>query len=282
MEFSVRKSKYLKRTFKILVIIGIIVLAAHIISAVSLDKHIEYKAVPFYSPNIPVEMNGYKIAFISDTHALTAKELNEIVFKLNTLQPDLLILGGDFPSSDGAPERSMEILSKVITADGIYGVEGNHDHYIELFAAMAQYSIHPLSNTGVYIREHFYLAGVQDLWNRSPNVEKAIEGAKAEDFILLVTHNPDVTMMQNTASVDLILSGHTHGGHVTFFGVWAPALTLRKTITDYGQRFMSGWSTSRDGVSVYVSNGTGTFANVPRVFARPQVILITIYFEWSL
>ena len=76
--------------------------------------------------------------------------------------------------------------------------------------------------------------------------------------------------------VDLALSGHTHGGQAAFLGVWAPALALRKSITDYGQRFMSRWAESRDGVDVYVSNGAGTFSDVPRMFARPQVILLTL------
>ena len=127
------------------------------------------------------------------------------------------------------------------------------------------------------IRERFYLAGVEDLWNRSPDVEKAIEEAESDDFIILVTHNPDVTMKQKTQSIDLILSGHTHGGHITIFKVWAPMLTGHKTITDYGQRFMSGWSKSRDGIPVYVSNGTGKYADVPRIFAHPQIIMITLY-----
>jgi len=86
-------------------------------------------------------------------------------------------------------------------------------------------------------------------------------------------------MKQDTESVDLILSGHTRGGHITFFGVWAPMLAFRKTITDSGQRFMSGWSESRDGIPVYVSNGTGKYTDIPRVFARPQIIIITLHTE---
>ena len=260
---------------KILIFIIAIILI-HIISALTLDKCIEYKEVSIYSTKVSAKMNGYKIAFITDTHAMTTTELLEVVQELNNMQLDLLILGGDFPSMDNAPMRSMEVLSKTVTTDGIYGVEGNHDNYKELFTAMQQFSIHPLSNSGVQIRDNFYLAGVEDLWNRSPDIGKAIENAQREDFVLLIAHNPDVTMTQDTTSVDLILSGHTHGGQITFFGLWAPELTLRKTITDYGQRFMSGWAKSRDGIPVYVSNGTGYLSYVPRVFARPQVILITL------
>lgn len=260
-------------------IIFIIIILSHTISFLTLDRCIEYKEVSFQSTKVPKEMNGYKIAFISDTHAMAAQELKEVVSELNKQQLDLLTLGGDFPSSNEVLENFMEILSQVVTSDGVYGVEGNHDNYIDLFAVMEQYSIQPLSNSGVPIREHFYLAGVEDLWNRNSDIEKAVEGAKENDFVLLIAHNPDVTMLQNTTATDLILSGHTHGGQITLFGIWAPALTLRKSITDYGQRFMSGWSKSRDDVPVYVSNGTGTFINVPRVFARPQVILITLHSE---
>lgn len=262
--------------FMIFAVVVIIIAFAHIISMFTLDQSIEYKKITFSSPKVPMKMNGYRIAFIIDTHAMTAQDLQEVVRKLNILQLDLLLLGGDFASAPGAPERSMEILSQVAAADGIYGVEGNHDKYLTLFAAMEQYAIQPLSNSGARIGEHFYLAGVEDLWNRNPDIAVAIEEAQSDDFVLLVAHNPDITMVQDTTSVDLILSGHTHGGQVTFFGIWAPALTLRKKTTGYGQRFMSGWGRSRDGTPVYVSNGTGYQADMPRVFARPQVILITL------
>lgn len=170
----------------------------------------------------------------------------------------------------------MEILSGVHTSDGIYGVEGNHDNFSVLFAAMEKYGITPLSNRGVSVREQFYLAGVEDLWNRSPDIAKATEDAGIGDFVLLLSHNPDVTMKQNTTNVDLVLSGHTHGGYVTLFGYLAPALAWSEVIIEYGQHFMSGWAKSRDGTDVFVSNGTGYLTLMPRVFSRPQIILITL------
>ena len=270
------KIKKKKNIFIIITVFLLVIILIHVVSAFTFDKSIEYKNISFHSEKIPSALNGYQIAFITDTHAMTRQELQEVVQELNKLQLDLLLLGGDFPSSDGAAARSMEELSQVVTVDGIYGVEGNHDNYLDLFAAMEQYSIKPLSNSGVYIRDRFYLAGVEDLWNRNPDIAAATKDAQAEDFVLLLSHNPDTTMIQDTTSVDLVLSGHTHGGQVTFFGIWAPELTLRKTITDYGQRFMSGWAMSRDGVPVYISNGTGHLSAAPRVFARPQVILITL------
>ena len=188
---------------------------------------------------------------------------------------DLLVLGGDFAYDTEGQRRSMATLSQVETTDGVYGVGGNHDRTTSLFAAMEEYSITPLSNSGLYLREHFYLAGTRDLWSRSASIAEATDGAMPEDFVLLLTHNPDLAMQQDTSGVDLILSGHTHGGQMSFFGVWAPLFTFDSSITEYGQRFRSGWALSQDGVSVYVSNGTGEY--LPRVFARPQVILITLH-----
>jgi len=235
---------------------------------------IEYKNIVFSSPDVPNEMEGYRIVFISDTHSLSIKNMNSIVNKLNNQHIDLLLLGGDMTSYGTAPLQSIEVLSKIKTVDGIYGIEGNHDNYTALFSAMEKYSINPLSNNGLYIRDRFFLAGVEDLWKRNPNITQAIEKSMPDDFILLIAHNPDTTMQQDTSNVNIILSGHTHGGQITFFGIWAPYLSTNR-ITRYGQRFRSGWSTSKDGIPVYVSNGAGDY--LPRVFARPQVIILTLH-----
>ena len=272
------KTRHLK--FRILVPLECVIWAAvliHGVSAVTLDRTIQYVELPYRSAAVAPGLNGYRAAFITDTHSIPAEELREVVGRVNTYAPDLLLLGGDFPSRGDAPARTMEILSWVETTDGIYGVEGNHDQYETLFAAMEQYGITPLSNAGVRVRQGLYVAGVEDLWNRSPDVAAATAGAGEGEFVLLLAHNPDITMQQDTTGADLILSGHTHGGQVTMFGLLAPALVWSRDISDYGRRFQSGWATSRDGTDVYVSNGTGYLTSVPRVFARPQVILITLY-----
>lgn len=265
-----------KKAVRLALILIVVVMLVHIASAVTLDKHIEFKNLTFYSAKLPAEMDGYRIAFMTDLHAISVEDLQAAVRGVNDLRPDLLLLGGDFsPSAEGFA-RTLEIISGVAATDGIYGVEGNHDNAADLFAAMETFGIHPLSNSGVQIRQNFFVAGVEDLWNRSPNIDKAVENAQPDDFVLLVAHNPDITMLQDTKPVDLILSGHIHGGQITLFGLWAPALISQRGITAYGQRFMSGWAKSRDDVPVYVSNGMGTFSGVPRIFARPQVILLTL------
>ncbi|MCL2377368.1 MAG: metallophosphoesterase [Defluviitaleaceae bacterium] len=261
---------------KIALTVGASIALIHAIHAATLDRSIEYKEIPFRSKKIPAEMNGYRIAFVTDTHSISEARLQGVVDVLNTKQIDLLLLGGDFASTMAKMQKSIELLSQVVTIDGIFGVEGNHDNYQQLFAAMRAHNITPLSNSGTCIRKGLYLAGVEDLRRRNPNVAKAIAGACADDFVVLISHNPDVAMdaSQNTTGVDLILSGHTHGGHITFFGQWAPALPL---VTDYGNKFAGGWAKSRDNTPVFVSRGVG--GHFPRVFARPQVVLVTLLYN---
>lgn len=271
------RKRRIKSALKWAAITALAVVICHVVSMLTLDRRIEYRQVAFHSAKLTQAMDGYKVAFVTDTHAIPGEALLEVALQIDAWEPDLLLLGGDFPSAQGAPDRSMDNLSAVNAPDGTYGVEGNHDDYVALFEAMDRHGMHPLSNSGAHVRDGFYVAGVEDMWNREPSIAAATAGAAADDFVLLIAHNPDVTMVQDSSSADLILSGHTHGGQITLFGLWAPALTLSQNITKYGQRFMSGWSTSQSGTPVYVSNGTGTFQSVPRVFARPQVIYLTLY-----
>ena len=261
---------------RILLSILILIVLIHVVHALTLDRIVVYREISFSSPNIPAEMDGYLIAFVTDTHVESDRRLREIVEELNRRQVDLLLLGGDFTFDRDDLEPTMALLAQVITTDGIFGVEGNHDKYQVLFPAMKAHNITPLSNSGVYVRENFYLAGVEDLWNRNPDVAAAIAGAGPDSFVLLLSHNPDVSMQQDTTGVDLILSGHTHGGQLNFFGLLSLGLESR-VISDYGERFRGGWAESRDGTPVYVCRGVGEF--YPRVFARPEVTLITLIRE---
>ena len=264
------KAKIISKSIRIICVISAIIIAIHIVHALTLDRIIQYKEIHFHSPRWPANLDGYRIAFITDTHHISTEAMQQVVNQLNGRYIDLLLLGGDFWAHY---ERTLAVLAQVETTNGIFGVEGNHDCHVRLFAAMERHGMAPLSNTGKLISEGFWLAGVEDLWNRNPCIATATEDA-GDDFVLLLSHNPDITMQQDTSTVDLVLSGHTHAGQVRFFGLWAPFFTFSNIITDYGQRFVSGWSTSQDGVPVYVSNGTGTY--IPSVFARPQVIILTM------
>ena len=264
------RGRIVKRVLLVILILIVLVHAAH---ALTLDRVVVYNEITFSSPNVPAELDGYRIAFVTDTHVEFDRRLRGVVEELNQRQVDLLLLGGDFTFNSDDLEKTLALLSQIVTVDGIFGVEGNHDHYEVLFPAMEAHNITPLSNSGLYVREGFYLAGVEDLWNRNPDVAVAIAGAGPDSFVLLLAHNPDVSMTQNMTGVDLILSGHTHGGQLNLFGRWSIGLDSG-IISDYGERFRGGWAQSHDGTPVYVCRGLGQY--YPRVFARPEVTLITL------
>ena len=274
------KHKKNKTNFKVALILGMVIAIIpliHVVHSLTLDTRIRYVEVDFYSANWPAALDGYRIGFMTDMHTIADEDMAKVVLRLNQKNLDLLLLGGDFSVINSRYQRTLREISHTITTDGIFGVEGNHDHYQQLFTAMRQLGMTPLDNSGVRVREGFYLAGVQDLWNRHPNIAQAIAGAYPEDFILLLTHNPDVSMEQPTSDVDLILAGHTHQGQITFFGF--PVYLLLDHITSYGTRFAHGFATSADDVPVFTSSGIGVYYFWPRVFARPEVVIFTMYHE---
>lgn len=270
-----------KRKIVVMTVFAVVlaIFLVHLVSALTLDRSMQYVETSFSSPKIGPELDGYVVAFVSDTHEISAEALQNIVARINEHKVDLLLLGGDYARGEGY-RQTMEILGKTQARDGIFGVDGNHDKSWLVFAAMLDNGIRPLSNVGLELFPGLSLAGVSDLWSESPEVTKAVSGAAPKDFVLLVSHNPDVSMQQDTTAVDIMLSGHTHGGIMTLFGVWTPSLYL---ISGYGHKFMGGWAEAPYDTAVYVGKGVGchklgaTPFYLPRVFARPQVIFLTLY-----
>lgn len=265
------------RRHKLIVFIGLVVALIpmiHIVNGLTLSRIVRYVEIEFISEAWPLELDGYRIAFFADTHVISHENMGNIAAELNNRNIDLLILGGDFSTRDAHYQGTIREIAEIVTTDGIFGVEGNHDNHIMLFRAMEEHGMTPLDNSGVHIREKFFLAGVHDMWNRSPDIEAAMAGANADDFVLLISHNPDVTMEQSTLGIDLVLSGHTHGGQIAFFGF--PMYLLRGSITDYGTTFGYGFAYSADGVPVFVTRGVGVYYTIPRIFARPEVVIFTM------
>ena len=265
------KKKFVKICMAITVIIALI----HIVHMLTLDRIVQYRELTFYSANWPQELDGYRIAFAADTHRLSEAGLQEIVAELNARNINLLLLGGDYSLRRNKEDmlRTFAAFSQVQTTDGIFGVEGNHDRRFPLDEIMPEFGIVYLENEGQHIRDGFFLGGVSD-FNPWPCVASSIDGAQEGDFVLLLMHNSDISMEQSTAGIDLILAGHTHGGQIAFFG-WAFYL-YGGNITSYNLRFAYGWAESLDGVPVYVTRGLGQYT-VPRVFARPQVVILTMH-----
>ena len=115
-----------------------------------------------------------------------------------------------------------------------------------------------------------YIAGVDDLVEGTPQLDRALAGIPAEAPTLLLSHNPDIVFDPGASQVDLVLSGHTHGGQVVL-PLWGPAHTQAQRLR---RRNVAGYF-RRGATHIYITRGVGEGMPV-RFRARPQVALISV------
>ncbi len=236
--------------------------------------------IEFQDEDLPESFNGFKIIFIADIHHgpyFSRKRVKKLVTKINDLKPDLIIMGGDYVHEDVkyiAP--CFEELSHLKSKLGTYAVLGNHDHWESTLRSEKQMSkakIKILDNQSYWINYNgarIKLGGVGDLWEDSQKIEGTIHDVKTEDFVILVSHNPDFAEEITTDKIDLVLAGHTHGGQVTFFGLSAPVLP-----SNFKQKYRRGF-VKAPATTVFITVGVGTITPPVRFFCRPEIVELTL------
>jgi len=167
-------------------------------------------------------------------------------------------------------------LSRLRASLGIYGVLGNHDYYegkIETLQAMKNAKIIPLVNQNRWLKlgsEKIMISGLDDYLEGNVDIDQALTGATEKDFVVLLSHNPDNAELLKDSRAVLTLSGHTHGGQLNLFGVYAPVLH-----SDYGQKYTRGMVQAPQ-TKVFVSTGFGTVFIPLRFFARAEIVVIRL------
>ena len=244
-----------------------------------------------YVSGLPANLRNLKIVFASDIHQgpfFSQSRVNELVNTINNLSPDLIILGGDYAQdSDGAIEFFRN-APRFHARLGVFGVLGDCDRTEPesnlnlLSATMKEAGCVPLVNyvTRVKVGQSYvYIAGVDDINEGTPDVEAVASQVNSGDFVILAGHSPDLMPDVLAAKAgdgnnhwfDLALFGHTHGGQVNLFGHTPFAGLMPKA----GSRYLSGWL-EESRAAVLVSNGVGVTGLPVRLFARPQIHLITL------
>ncbi|HZK18794.1 MAG TPA: metallophosphoesterase, partial [Clostridia bacterium] len=195
---------------------------------------LEVKEVDVVDMDIPTEFNGFTIAFMTDIHHgpfFSDKRVRALVKRVNELNPDIILLGGDYIHRDAKFIEPCFAELAFLKADyGKFGVLGNHDHWEDggrVKECMKNAEITPLDNQAEWIHknnERIKIGGVGDMWTDTQDIAPTINDVSVEDFVILLSHNPDYAETITTDKIDLVLSGHTHGGQVTFFGLWAPLI----------------------------------------------------------
>jgi len=227
---------------------------------------------------LPRELDGFRIVQLSDIHhsPFTSREqIERAVETANSLQPDIVALTGDYVSKERAyAAPCAELLSGLRARHGVYAVLGNHDHWTDaalitdLFRAEG---ITVLVNQGMRFENNgaaFWLAGVDDTMVGLEDLPLALAGSSANEFKLLLAHNPIILRRAARAGVDLVLSGHTHGGQVRL-------RSERNTAGRPRRRLLKGLARQGE-TQIYITRGLGTVVLPVRFGCPPEVSLLEL------
>ena len=208
----------------------------------------EVRHVDYWSSQLPVGFDGYRIALFSDIHvgsymAASAPVLSAVVNSLNAMKADAVFFLGDIQNTRPEEiEKKLPVLSRLHAPDGVFSVMGNHDysHYIggtraEKLAVeektknlQRQMGWRLLLNENLLLRhggDSIALAGMEGNDGKGEDHglgiwEKAVDGIPPGLFTIMMVHNPNFwrKYVVPYTKVPLTLSGHTHGGQVSMLG----------------------------------------------------------------
>lgn len=247
--------------------------------------NIKIKEIILESKDIPNSFDGKRILFLADFQLDTIskynkKQMNRIINLVNEQKKDIILMGGDYVNWTSKIDRFYEDLKNMkIPEYGTYVILGNHDYVIveKTLKKLNElnYTVLRNENKNVLINgENIYIAGVEDLWKGIPDAKKSLSGLKKDDFVIMMTHNPDYfedIKKNEKEKIDITLAGHTHGGQVTFFGKIIRAPIKHKDKYGYGMK-------EYDGHKIYITSGVGgsAFEMFIRFFARPEIVIFEL------
>ncbi|ABB43832.1 Metallophosphoesterase [Sulfurimonas denitrificans DSM 1251] len=222
---------------------------------------------------------SYKIVQLSDIHIgglIDKAFIKNLVLRVNDIRADLVVITGDL--IDIKMDRGRDILAELKHLESAYGtffVTGNHEYFhdiAKIIESLKELDIRVLENENIYIGdegEGFNLAGVYDIFGYRtksyvPDLSKALENLKNSPTILLA-HQPKY-IEEVTHSVDLMLSGHTHGGQLFPF----------RFLVKLQQPYISALHQHNKELQIYVNKGTGFWGPPMRLGACSEITEITL------
>jgi predicted MPP superfamily phosphohydrolase len=230
-------------------------------------------------PGLDKAFDGYTIAFLSDIHAgpyLGSDVLIPLFKRVSRERPDLVVLGGDFVNYDAGEAAEVgHALPYLHARDGTVAVPGNHDHYTgdlaRVLRSLEKAGAECLVNDATYVKrrgETLTLLGVDDGGAGRFDLARALESSRDARTRILLSHTPDALPLASRMPIDLMLSGHTHGGQVR-------APKVRPLSTHTRGRYVDGFY--RHGRTLaFVGRGVGVVCVPLRTFCPPHVPLLVL------
>lgn len=207
-----------------------------------------------------------KVVTIADSHigiTLDGEKFSKEMEKISRLNPDVVVIAGDYADDDTLKKdmvKCCEALGKINTKYGVYFAYGNHDKgYFkyrdftdeDLRAELIKNNVKILEDENILVDDKFYIIGRQDkqVTDRA-DMDKLTQELDKEKYKILIDHEPN-DYDNEAGYVDLVLSGHTHGGHI--FPAGPVGMLLKANDRNYGTE-------NRKGTDFIVTSGISGWA----------------------
>jgi uncharacterized protein len=232
-----------------------------------------------YSIEIPKKSSGIrqlKIAFVSDFHfrETTHRRLMErFIEKLNAVNPDIVLIGGDVLEGDRQGEKLGEFeaqFRRLKPKYGVYGVPGNHDfHRANAMTFFNQAGIRLLQDTVEQIDNAFYLVGRNDGRSRGrKSIEELLRDCDRSLPVIVLEHRPTDLDNVSRSGADILLSGHTHNGQL--FPV--NFITQRYYEMSWGYKL-------KNRTHVFVTSGIQVWGPPVRTAGASEILIVNVSFR---
>ncbi len=246
-------------------------------SALNEANSLKIERITIDLKRLPKSLEGFRLVHLSDIHHSPFTDLEHIkraVAISNSLNPDMFVLTGDYVSHEREYIEPMaEVLGTLQSEFGTFACLGNHDHWTDgelVTESMRNAGINVLINEGIRFTARdssFWLAGVDDFMVGKTDLRAALRGSFPDEMKMLLAHNPIIVRRAARLGIDLMLSGHTHGGQVKIRDDEKRILPRR--------RLKNGLHRRKE-TQIYITRGIGTVVLPVRYHCPPEISLIEL------
>lgn len=277
----------LKRT-RWLVSLGILALGSWFLYRE--NNVIDVSEITVTSGRLPKSFDGYRVVQIADLHGKTfGSDQKRLLKKISRKSPDLVVMTGDLiDSRRNGEEAALTLMKALVDRYPVYFVTGNHEvrRNLTILPKLEQLGVTVLRNeTHVieYKGQSISLLGIDDptttRWREGlsepdgirQSLNQALQDVSPDAFQLLLAHRPEYKSLYAKRSVDLVLSGHAHGGQIRLpftEGLYAPGQGFFPTVT--AGRYQEQQT------ELIVSRGLGNSLFPSRLFNHPELVVLTL------
>jgi predicted MPP superfamily phosphohydrolase len=232
-------------------------------------------------PNLPQAFSGFRIVHLTDLHygsLVPLAVIRHVIHQSNRLNRDLVVCTGDYVHERAATtqiDTVWPLLSDLKAPFGVYSVLGNHDHWADTGRSQQwlRKTNQDLRHKVKVIekgRERLWIAGAGDFWEDHRNLDGILSGIPDSDCRIVLAHNPDTADSEFSGRVDLMISGHTHGGQINIPFLGPPILPVRN------KTYSSGLKVSPRGTKVFISRGIGWVIYPVRFNCPPEIAVLEL------